>query len=366
MSGTFNQPRVRALVNGVDVGTPTIAHVTDNNWFRASTFTASFAWSTLSAPPGWFDPQADPSGSEAKLPLEIQAATSAPGSGTPAWASLIQGQVDTIGVDCIAGLVHVSGRDFTARLIDLRISDGFQNKTASQVVTLLAARAGLQADVTSTSTLIGQYYQIDHTQVTHGQFSRTRTAWELMTYLARHEGTHGFDLWVSGQTVHFHPSNAAAGGPVYPVTLRSTPSGVLLNGATELSLDRHLTLDKRIKVTVRSWHARNKKAYQASYPPNASSGAEERSFVRAGLTQQQVTDEAQRRYHEIVRLARRASVPMPGELTLSPRQQLSISGTGLSFDGTYWIESIEREISSDSFHQTVQITNSPPQDDTLL
>jgi hypothetical protein len=35
---------------------------------------------------------------------------------------------------------------------------------------------------------------------------------------------------------------------------------------------------------------------------------------------------------------------MPGDLALAPRQQISLNGTGTTFDQTYWIDEITRHI----------------------
>lgn len=365
MSGT-TQPRLRALVNGTEVsGLVLSAHVTSNNWFKASTFHATCAYDTAK-PTGraWFDPAMQATG-QAVLPIEIQVATSAPAGASPSWRSLIQGQVDTVSVHPATGTVTIEGRDFTARLLDLRTTNTYQNQTSSQAVAALAAQAGLQSDVTATSTLIGTYYQIDHTATTHDSFSKARTAWELMSFLARNEGAAGFDLWVDGQTVHFHPTQASTAA-AYPVTLATGRGGVTLAGATDLTLDRHLTIDKRIKVVVRSWHSKNKKAFTATYPANAAADAETRPILKPNLSAQQCTDLAQRTYAEIMRLARRAELHMPGELVLTPRQRVQIAGSGLSWDGTYFVESIAREIGHEGFSQVVSITNQPPENGTLI
>ena len=52
---------------------------------------------------------------------------------------------------------------------------------------------------------------------------------------------------------------------------------------------------------------------------------------------------------------------MPGELTLSPRSMLTLSGTGTAFDQSYFIDTIERVLNFETgFTQHIRAKNSSP------
>ena len=113
---------------------------------------------------------------------------------------LITGQVDDAELDLVARTITLTGRDLSSRFLDSKTAEKFQNQTASQIATTLAARHGLTADVTPLTTKAGTYYEIDHAVLT-----REQTEWDLLVYLAEREG---FDVWVTGTTLHFKPSEA--------------------------------------------------------------------------------------------------------------------------------------------------------------
>jgi len=49
---------------------------------------------------------------------------------------------------------------------------------------------------------------------------------------------------------------------------------------------------------------------------------------------------------------------MPGELSLMPRQQIMLVGTGTAFDQVYWIDEITRRLDvQGGFTQTVRARN---------
>ncbi len=106
-------------------------------------------------------------------------------------------------IDVLNRTVEIDGRDLTARLLDARTQETFSNQTASEIAETLAARHGLTADVTATTTLAGRYYATEHDRITLGQFSRATTEWDLLTFLAAREG---FEAYVAGQTLTFAPA----------------------------------------------------------------------------------------------------------------------------------------------------------------
>ncbi|MGI4941882.1 MAG: hypothetical protein ACRYHQ_15195, partial [Janthinobacterium lividum] len=308
--------------------------------------------------------------------------------------SLFVGQVDHIDVEMQGGLVELTGRDLSARLIETKTQQAFANQTSSEVAQKLADKHMLTADIDATTTLVERYYSQDHTKLTASQFSRTTTEWDLLADLARHEG---FDLWVSGTTLHF---KKPAGATDTPYTIAWTPTQVTSgfgqmqpNQVIDLRLERALTLAKDVEVEVRSWHTRERRAVKGKVrkvryttqadgtkvvkPPAAptvqdvtkivrAQGGKSASavtsstqkgtstqryvFVRPNLSETAALDLAYKLLAEISQHERNVSFRLPGDLKLTARTPLRLQGTGSSWDSGgdspfYSIDSIDRSVS---------------------
>lgn len=256
--------------------------------------------------------------------------------------TFIVGPVDTVEVDVGRSLLHVEGRDLTARFIEARTQETFQNQTASEIAIELASRRGLAANITSTTLLVGRDFGGDHSGVTLDQHSSVTTEWDLLVKLAVGEG---FDVWVNGGSLNFGPPQASA----MPLVLNPSQ-------CVSLSLHRTLALCGRLQVDVKSWDCRA----QAGVSGLATAGATgdiSRNYVviQPNLTATAATRVAQRVLSQMTQNARTIYVEMPGDITTEPRQTLVLADTGTDFDGTYVITSVERRLSFErGFEQTLQ------------
>jgi phage protein D len=278
--------------------------------------------------------------------------------------SLLQGEADAIHVDVIQGTLEVEGRDLTGRLLDARTQETFANQTASEIATTLAGRHSLTPVVTATTTLAGRYYGAEHDRIVLGQFSRATTEWDLLTFLAAREG---FEVFVAAQSLYFQPLSQTAA----PTIL--TPGDCL-----SLSLERSLTLARDIEVTVQSWNTR----HQAAFSQTARSAARGRGgsgggkgsggsggngppqrivVVRPNLTPNAALQLAQRILADLSGHERLVHAELPGELTLTPRSQITLTGTGTDFDQTYYIAGLDRHFSvQHGFTERLRLKNPNP------
>lgn len=328
-SDTYRQPRLRALANGAPLSNAIDADILSNNHYAADRFRLSLA----NPDPALLD--------TATIALDIQISLT-PG----AWTSLIQGEVDTIDHDALANRLTLHGRDYAARLIEARTQETFANQTSSEIVATIAGRHGLASDAQTTTTPVGRYWQLEHDRVTLDQFSRTTTEWDLLTTLAGHEG---FDLWVTGTTLHFRPASASGTQQAIlrPIATLTGPANL-----TTLRLERSLTLARDIEVTVKSWNNRQQTAFiqtarrasQGSGHGKVSGPPQKYAYVVPNLTPDDALKLAQRRLAELSAHERLVTADMPGELTLAPRQQIRLEGTGSGFDQPYWIDAIDRHL----------------------
>jgi phage protein D len=324
MSETLRAPRLEVAANGTRLAGAVAAEVSSNNHYSADRFSVSLA---LSADPAALDLWA--AGGE----IMIDIAMGIGGAGT----SLIQGAVDRVSIDPIRRAVRLDGRDLTARLIEARTQEAFVNRTASEIAETLAARHGLEADITPTRTKAGRYYQDEHDRITLGLFSRAMTEWDLLTWLARQEG---FDVYVRGRTLHFHPPAEAPRAHALSVA-----------DVMDLRLDRALHLAREIEVVVKSWNSRQQQAFtQTARAPGPRGGgaAGQRQrvvLVRPNLTTEQALQLAQATLRELTRHRLAIRLTMPGETAIMPRDALRLSGSNSAFDQTYMVDEVTRRLS---------------------
>ena len=345
-SSELRVPSLLVLVDGEPIRGAMSAHISSTNHFGADRFRVTLALNV--------DPRKGAAfwGSVRDVSLEIQAAFSGHSTG------LIEGLIDRVEVDPIQKMVRLEGRDRTALLIEARTQESFSNQTSSEIAETLAGRHGLAADVVPTTTPAGRYWQIDHDRVTLNQFCRATTEWDLLIGLA---GREGYDVWVSGNTLHFRPS-----GKVATVAAVLRPALSTLGPATviDLRLERSLTLARDIEVVVKSWNSRLGRSYEQTARAKRAGRRELRVqryvYVIPDLTPDAALQLAQRKLAELTRHERVVVADMPGNLTLDPRDMVRVEGTGSEFDQDYFVDTIDRIFDPLGFRQTVRARNISP------
>lgn len=373
----WRKPRVRCLLNGTTVSDSTAsfaggsssgglleATVTNNNWYQADRFSATFA--LIPGAPNdanWWSQQTD-------IALTIQMGFLPPqtveGSGSVPWLTVIEGGADQIVIDPVQGTVQIDGRDLSALLIDSRTVEAFPNHTASQIATILAQRHGLTPVVTATSTPVERFYSADKTISELGNFHRWTTEWDLLVFLAQHED---FDLFVKGRELHFQPKTTATAEPW--IVLYTPPRGstYVANAAspsrlnvTSLRLQRSILLAKDIEVDVLSWSTQ-RAATIRSIAKKTGGGhgktpVQKYVYVYPNLTRAQAQTKANAILQNLTQHERVIEFDQPGVLTIDARTPIKLVGTGTSFDQRYYIDSINRHISFEGgFTQTVRAKN---------
>ncbi|MDR7257777.1 phage protein D [Sphingomonas sp. BE270] len=341
---TVRQPRGAVKLGGTTI-TSWVSWEVDSNVFRsADTFRVVFALNDLpvARDAAWI-------ASQKSIDVQIYgtAIPTDPANYTPVEADLqIYGEVDDVDYNPAEGTIELTGRDLTAKLIDTKTSENFSNQTASQIASTLAGRHGLRAEVTATKTRVGQYYTADHVDL-----SQEQSEWELLVKLADYED---FDVFVTGQTLHFQPK-PSAGVNRYAIVWTPTNDDVDYPEAnsTTLKFTRSLTIAKGITVEVRSWNSKQKKAFTATYPKAASrtrpgqSAAKTTPYRRtiAGLTQDQATQRAKQLYDQIVQHMVKLDADLPADDLLDCTKTLVVRGTGTAFDQVYFPDSVKRTMS---------------------
>ena len=339
-------PRLQVLVDGAPVIGAFAAQTTNTNHYGADRFRVSLALGADPAMGAAFWAEAE------DVALEVQVGLDG------LFTRLVEGLVDTVTIDPVSGVAHLDGRDRTSLLIEARTQETFANQTSSDIATLLAGRHGLSPDVEATSTPVGRYWQLEHDRITLDQFCRATTEWDLLVGLA---GREGFDVWVTGSTLHFRSPDPSPGiaSLLSPLSGFEGPATV-----SDLRCERALTLARDIEVVVKSWNSRLAQGYDQTARATRSGRSGGRvlkyHFIVPDLTPDAALQLAQQKLTELTRHERVVTAEMPGDLTLDARGMVRVQGTNSAFDQDYFVDSIERTLDRRGFRQTVRARNVSP------
>lgn len=355
-SAKGGEPRGLVQVDG-ELVTGWTAFDTEENEFTApDSFRVTFAMSDL--PPG---KDADWWSRAEKAEVELFAGrTSAENYTTGDLSSIFVGQVDDVDADWVGRTITVSGRDLTAPLIDTKTSEKHVNLTASEVAEKLAGKYGLDPVVEATTTKVGKFYKTDQVDL-----QEERTEWDLLTWLAREEG---FMVYVRGRELHFERARDAETAHAYEVTREALQGAVEAGNYVNLNTSRNLGLSGEIKVTVKSWNSKQKKAFTktATKPGKGGGAAQEFSYTIPGLTSDQTQERARSILADLSKHGARLNFTGPVEVGLHIADIIRLSGTGTAWDQVYYPERISRQMSLQGYEWTVDAKNKPPEADPDL
>jgi hypothetical protein len=138
-----------------------------------------------------------------------------------------------------------------------------------------------------------------------------------------------------------------------------------------LSLERALTLARDLEVTVKSWNTRHQAAFTqtARSTVNGSRGGAPQRIVvvRPNLQPNDALQLAQRILADLSSHERIVHADLPGELSLTSRSQITLTGTGTDFDQTYYIAELDRHFSlAHGYTQRLRLKNSDPANDATI
>jgi hypothetical protein len=257
----------------------------------------------------------------------------------------LTGIVDHVSADPIQGTIAIDGRDYTASLRDSDLTVTITNQTTSEVATAIARSAGLTPVVTATTTPAGKFAHGEYGQTKLSGGNHTGNNWDALVEMARQDG---FDLFVQGNELHYQPPIAVDSPPWVIACALDPKTRAPTSNAMDLNMNRSLFLASGVQVTVKSFHSQMAtQAVATAGSTNAS--ARQYTIVRPNLTGDQAQTVAQRYLDELMRHERTIQGSVPGDMLLTPRVMMSLTGTKTPADQSYYPISITRKIGARGF-----------------
>ena len=316
--------------------------VTNNNFYEADTWELAAVLSGQKAPyksPVWW-------GNQGLIEARIKASYD---KGLP--TELIVGVVDDLDIRLRDDLLILSGRDYTERFIDTRLSDTFLsvqngkiflNQTASQIVEQLLSEyfPTMAYDVVQTTTVIGT-----QAATQNALMFRNRSLWDVITWLAQNESAVNssgaadpFVAYVVGKTLYFGPMSGSIGnsGGIFVINWANRST------AESLDLSRNLTLANDIRVTVQGWGPLGRYQSVASGKHAAApstvfpKGYQHYVYTINGLTQQQASNRATSLALSLSQHELTARIEIPADFSLNPYGKVRLTNVALTKKKTVW------------------------------
>lgn len=285
------------------------------------------------------------------------------------WATMFSGIVDRVRWHPVGTRLDLECRDMLAKLLDLRVQEAWMNRTASEVVKAVIAAAGLTADVSlAEDRMNGQFWQIEHKRTTSSSHHRFQTAYDVARFIANE---YGCDLYAEGSTIVCAPVGQPTDSAATVHTLTYTDSGPdspIVSDAITLELERDYITSRNVVVHVMSWDSRQRTTAETYFSAQGHSRtlAEDAgtlySFRFPGLRKDALDQRAEALYRDIVAHNRTVTLTMPGRIDREPRDFMTLSGTGSSWDVTadtaYTIDAVTTSFSAEgAFMQDITLRN---------
>lgn len=249
-------------------------------------------------------------------------------------ATLLTGEIDTADTDLVGTQIHITGRDQSAMLHATKSAEKWTNQPGSSIVSQLAGRVGLSAQVDPSIVLAGKQVQIDYAKVTDGV--------SLASVIHKIAEIDGARWWVSNGTL-FYQSLANPQG-IYTLNyVPPTPDNPMVADFLQLRIRRNVQASKTINVNVKAWHPKKKQVFVGSGTMTGSvGGTTNYTYHAPNYEQDHVNQFAQSKAREHARDALRLTAEVAGDPSINVAMGLQLSGTGY-FDQLYQMDSVRHE-----------------------
>ena len=241
------------------------------------------------------------------------------------------GEINEVSFDYVSGMIHVSGQDKSKKLHAVKSAEKWVNKKPHEIITDLAERVGLSANVDPTTAYAGRIVENDYAKLTDG-VSYAAILHKLCEFMGAH--------WYVDQQGTLNVKSTVNNEPAYVISYSRDPSsGRIVADVLSLQIMRNVMAGKPFNVTVNSWNARKKMAFTGSYSVGGNGATQNYTYHLPGLTKDQATQHAKAKasdhaHHEVQVVAE-----LVGDPSITIAQPLRLVGT--SFAQSFTIDSIE-------------------------
>lgn len=263
-------------------------------------------------------------------------------------STLITGKIKKVDTDYIAGVLRVVGHDLSTELHNRKTSEKWLNKKPSEIIQDLIGRAGISAgNIASSELMAGKKTVQDFVKL-----SDNVSYAYVIHKLSQLDGAR---WWVDPQgRFNYVPSGTPIGSYSVFVDRSKRP---VVSDCLDLRISRNVDAGKKILVTYKSWHPRQKQVFQGQAIVPGKGGPLEFNFHVPNLQQDHVDKYAKSAAIERARHAITISATVVGDPAVQAGMGLQLTGTEY-YDGTYDIDTVHHTFGM-SGHRT-HITSRGP------
>lgn len=248
--------------------------------------------------------------------------------------ALVTGEIKTVEIDYIAGMIHVDGVDQSAGLHENKSSETWTNQPGSQIAQQLAGRVGLGFSGDASQLLAGKQVQIDYRRI-----SDNISFAAIIHKLAELDGAR---WWVQNGTLYYQSQNSPAGAFTLNYDYDPNAGGPVKADFLNLKVRRNVTAGKTVNVTVNSWNPKQKQANTHTATVGGNGGPLNYNYHVPNLFMDHVQQYAIAKANEAARHEITIEAECVGDPTITLAMGLQLNGTGY-FDQAYTMDHIHHE-----------------------
>ena len=243
------------------------------------------------------------------------------------------------------GTIVATGRCNSVKLHNKKINKKWTDQPTTQVVQDVASMCGLGCQTSGGGMIAGKECSQEHAKMADGE-----TGASIITKCAEQDNAR---WWVDPFSVLHYDIDPQGGGGF---SIHYDPGPPERADFFTLSIKRNVQAGKQIKVTINSWHTKDKKVNSGEGQAGGNGGPVEYLYNIPGLKQGEPQQRAQNKAKEINRHEITVHVKCVGDPTINVDSGLLVSGT--HFDGAYIIDSIHHTFGMGGYTMSITARNS--------
>ena len=229
---------------------------------------------------------------------------------------LVAGEIDNVTYDYIGGMISFHGRCKSAKLHAQKTAEKWINKKPHEIIQDLAGRIGLSVQIDQSALNAGRFIQIDWSKLTDNI--------SFMTVIHKAAEFMGARWWVDAKGV-LHVKSTDNPQGIY--TLNYSSGAVKKADFLGLTITRNIQAGKPCKVSVKSFHAGQKKTYVGTYTIGGAGETVEYNYHLPGHSQDHADRHAKSKAMEHARHELQLSANLVGDPTIDVAMKLTLNGT---------------------------------------